>query len=241
MCEEPLLCGMDISFFLMTNAESDVTHNTCRCIERARWELASKGINFAWELAFGFGQNKSKCVTISNFLLQSDIPYLISIDRDIAFSPDHLEKLYTDLKDGYDLIAGIYCMRSGRGLSGKLGYGRTTYFLDGEIQEFQYIPWGFTGVSRKLLQKMVDELSLPLLGTDELPYYPFCEQKVSDEVNDIMGDDTSFCEKAHQVGIKSYVDTSIQVGHYGDHIFMVEDFIEYQEKATREKQGAEKP
>jgi len=227
-----LVCAsMDVNFFLMTNAESDVTHITCRCIERARWALKPKDINFAWEIAFGAGQNRSKCVAISNFFLHTEIPYLISIDRDMAFSPDHLEKLYTNLKDGYDLIAGIYCMRSGKGLSGKR---ETAYYLNGEIQEFLSVPWGFTGISRKLLQKMVDELSLPLVG-EELKYYPFCEEKLSEDRTTLMGDDTSFCEKAHQVGIQPYVDTSIQVGHFGDHIFTIEDFISYQEKEAKKK------
>ena len=214
----------------MTNAESDVTHTTCRCIERARWELAPKGISFGWEIACGYGQNKSKCITISNFFLNSDLPYLISIDRDMAFSPDQLEKLYRDMEEGYDLISGIYCMRSGKGLSGKIGYGRENFYLDGAIQKFEYVPWGFTGVSRKLLQKMVDEIPLPQLGTTDLKYYAFCEQKVSEDKTYVMGDDTSFCEKAHQVGIESYVDTSIQLGHMGDHCFVIEDFIRFQEK-----------
>jgi len=230
---------MNVNFFVMTNAESDVTHTTCRCIERARWALGPKKINFAWEIACGFGQNKSKCVTLSNFFLETDIPYLISIDRDIAFSPDHLEKLYNNLKDGYDLIAGIYCMRSGKGLSGRLGYGRTHFVLDGKIQEFEYVPWGFTGISRNLLQKMVDELSLPQLGT-ELKFYPFCEQKVSPDELDVMGDDVSFCEKAHQVGIKAYIDTAIQVGHFGEHCFTIEDFITYQEKVSKEERSVRK-
>lgn len=222
---------MNVSFFIMTNAESDVSHSTCRCIERARWALAPKGLTFAWEIASGYGQNKSKCVTLSNFLLETEIPYLISIDRDIVFPPDYLEKLYNDLLEGYDHIAGLYCLRSGKGLSGTHGYGRTQYHLDGKIQEFQYIPWGFTGISRKLLQKMVDDLSLPQLGT-MTKYYPFCEQKVSEDKTSIMGDDTSFCEKARKVGVKSYVDTSIQVGHMGNYCFMIEDFITYQEKST---------
>lgn len=231
-----LTCLMEINFFLMTNAESDVSNLTCRCIERARWALAPKDINFVWEIAAGFGQNKSKCVSISNFLLKTEIPYLISVDRDIVFSPEFLEKLYDDLRNGYDLVAGIYCMRSGRGLSGKIGYDRTQFYLDGKIQEFQYIPWGFTGVSRQLLQKMVDELPLPLLGKSNVQYYPFCEQKVSETSRDIAGDDTSFCEKAHRVGVKSYVDTAIQVGHLGEHIFGIPDFIDYQEKLAKDQQ-----
>lgn len=233
---------MEIDFFLMTNAETDVSILTCRCIEYARRALAPKNINFIWELAAGFGWNKSKCVCLSNFLLKTDIPYLISIDRDIGFPPEYLEKLCDNLKNGYDLVAGIYCKRSGRGLSGTFGQGKRTYYLNGKIQEFQYIPWGFTGVSRRLLRKMVDELSLPLLGQSlgksKVEFYPFCETKVSGEVDDITGDDTEFCEKAHKVGVKAYVDTAIQVAHLGDYIYNIQDFLDYQEQEQRAVKNA---
>ncbi len=218
---------MNISFFLMTNAECDITNSTVRCVENARWNLMAKGIHFVWDIAAGYGQNKSKCVSLSKFFLHTDMPYLISIDRDMVFGPESVEMLYKDLQDGYDLISGIYCMRSGKRLSGNIGDKGSFFILDGDKHAFQYIPWGFTGVSRRLLQKMVDELELPLLGQEGSQFYPFCEEKVSSEVNDILGDDTSFCEKAHQSGITAYVDTAIQVGHFGDKIYKVQDFVDY--------------
>lgn len=212
----------------MTNAESDVTNTTVRCVENARWQLMSKGINFIWDIAYGFGQNKSKCVSVSKFLLETPISYLVSIDRDMAFLPENLEKLYRNLQDGYDLISGIYCMRNGIRLSGYCS--KADYMLDGTIHEFQYIPLGFTGISRRLLRRMVDELNLPILGQGEHKYYAFFEQKVSDEMNEICGDDTSLCEKAHKIGVKAYVDTAIQVGHFGLKIYSVSDYITYQDK-----------
>ena len=212
----------------MTNAESDVHSSTIRCVENSRWVLSTKKIAFIWDIAFGFGQNKSKCVSVSKFFLDTDIPYLISIDRDMIYSPEQLEKLYNRLLEGYDLISGVYCMRNGKRLSGSAGNDKN-YYLDGSVLEFQYIPLGFTGISRRLLQKMVTELDLPKLGDNRLSFYPFFEQKVSDEANEITGDDTSLCEKAHKVGVKAYVDTGIQLGHYGDHIYTITDYIKYQD------------
>ncbi len=213
------------NFYMMTNAESDVCSSTVRCVESARWYLDSKHINFLWDIAYAFGQNKSKCVYITRFLLDTDIPYLISVDRDMVFEGTQLEKIYQDLQLGYDLISGIYCVRSGMRLT---GYIEKDFMLDGSIIEFKYIPWGFTGVSRKLLERMVKELNLPLLGQGEFKHYPFCEQTVSDEMNEITGDDTSFCEKAHKIGVQPQVDTSVQLGHYGDHIYTIQDFIDFQ-------------
>ena len=226
---------MEINFYLMTNAESDVCSSTVRCVERARWFLAPRGVNFIWDIAQGYGQNKSKCVSVSKFFLDSQIPYLISIDRDMLFEAEHLEKLYNNLKNGYDLISGIYCLRNGKRLSGYPGKDKSSYILDGSILEFQYIPLGFTGISRQLLKRMVNELQLPLLGKGENQFYPFFEQKVSEEMNELCGDDTSLCEKAHQIGVKAYVDTSIQLGHFGDKIYTIQDFIDYQQKQEKEK------
>lgn len=215
------------NFYLMTNAESDVTSSTCRCIESARWYLSSKQINFLWDIAQGYGQNKSKCVTASRFYRDTDSPYLISVDRDMVFEGPQLEKLYQDLQQGYDLISGIYCLRSGKRLSGLINHD---YNIDGSIIEFQYIPLGFTGISRRLMERMAKELELPLLGQSDFKFYPFFEQHISSEMNELTGDDTDFCEKAHKLGVKAYVDTSIQLGHYGDHIYTIGDFIEFQNK-----------
>ena len=223
----------------MTNAESDVTNTTVRCVENARWGLMGKDIHFIWDVAGGYGQNKSKCVSVSKFFLETGIPYLISIDRDMGFFQYHVERLYRHLLSGYDLISGIYCLRNGKRLSGHLGYGREGFSLDDGIVEFQYVPMGFMGISRRLLQKMVDELQLPLLGDDKFKFYPFFEQKVSSEMNELCGDDTSFCEKAHKVGVKAYVDTSIQVGHMGDKFYTVDDYFEWQDsmKAQENLEG----
>jgi hypothetical protein len=45
-----------------------------------------------------------------------------------------------------------------------------------------------------------------------------------------LGEDVSFCYKAHLCGLKVYVDTSIQPGHVGKYTYGIKDFLPYQQE-----------
>jgi hypothetical protein len=122
--------------------------------------------------------DRLRSVAASEFLKQDWADYMIFIDDDIVFMPEHVLLLYEDLKSGYDLIGGGYPTRTGSQLA-SYGLGEMGGIqIDGQIQEIKWLATGFMGFSKKLLQRMVDELKLPLLHKDQwcesYPFFVFC-------------------------------------------------------------------
>lgn len=221
---------MGINFVLSTVTNDSVKAKTIECIEAARWTLAPEGVVWAWNVQGGDGKARARNVVASQFLETcKDVPALVFIDHDILFSPQNLKRLNDDLEAGYDLIGGLYPVRGGTQCSSfALDYKLE---MDGKIHEFEYVSTGFMGISRKLLQKMVDEIPLPLLHPLDLKFYPFFEERSfpDREFEPIfLSEDWDFCEKARKVGIKPYIDTSIQLGHLGERVYTMGDVIEHQ-------------
>jgi hypothetical protein len=166
--------------------------------------------------------------------------YMIFIDDDIVFYPEHVLALYRDMQDkGYDLIGGLYPTRTGSqlasyGLSEKGGIR-----INGEIQEIRWLATGFMGFSRKLLQEMVDKLELPLLHKDQwcenYPFFVFHTHKTEQGNQMLISEDWDFCEKARQIGYKVYADTRCVVGHKGDKVYTLTDVVNHN-KAIETKQ-----
>lgn len=221
-----------LSFMLCTTTLDSVKSRTCECIEVARWTLMRDQIMFYWTTTYGDGKARSRNVCASKFLQNTeDIDYLIFVDSDILFTPDHLKKLYDDLVAGYDLVGGLFAVRGGTALSSCDTAG--TVYLDGTIKVFEYIATGFMGISRKLLEKMRDEIPLPLLHPKNLKFWPFFEEKQypdRDGEGIFLSEDYDFCEKARKVGVKSHIDTSIQLGHLGERVYTLEDVLQNQAK-----------
>lgn len=55
---------------------------------------------------------------------------------------------------------------------------------------------------------------------------------------DVMGEDYYFCHKAKEAGYDICVDCSLIVGHIGEHVYTMSDYLEY--KKQREEQQREK-
>lgn len=204
-------------------------------MELARWLLFREDIAFYWNVMYGDGKARSRSISASRFLTVSEAEYLVFIDSDILFTPANLRRIFEDLRSGYDLVGGIFAVRGGTQPS-SYAYN-AVYRLDGKINEFEYLSSGFMGISRKLLEKMVKEIPLPWLHPNDLKFWPFFEEKqYPDREGEaiFLSEDYDFCEKARSVGVKTYVDSSIQLGHLGETVFTLQDVITHQ-KAIREK------
>lgn len=131
-----------------------------------------------WTLAICSGDaliGRGRSIACTNFLeMQIEIPYMLFIDEDIVFTPDDINRIYTRLEEGYDVVGGIYAVRGASQLS---SYGWDgTIEVDGQVAEIEYLATGFMGISRKILEKMRDELELPLLNqNDWAKCHPFFE------------------------------------------------------------------
>jgi len=174
---------------------------------------------------------------------------MLFIDDDILFKPEDINRIYRDLKDGNDLVAGAYPVKDGTELA-CCGYGEETPF-DGRLVACTYLATGFMGISARLLEKMVSELkmsrwnpndnqpvSIPLLHrTGWSESYPFFEDlgRIGSPYGDIwMSEDYDFCDKAARVGIKPMLDTGIQLAHIGQRIYRFQDVVDNHAKKRAE-------
>ena len=218
-----------VDFILLTICHRQITGQTAWAVEKAH---AKGTLNFLWVISPGDALiGRARSINASNFLLENLAPFLIFLDSDIVFQPEDLERLYTDMKAGYDYVGGVYPVR---GVSQLAHYGMEGKLtLDGKIQEVQFLSTGFTGISRKLLQAMVDRLHLPLLNeNDWAKCYPFFEagRYFDDKYKIYISEDWDFSNKARKVGVIPYLDTSILLGHIGNYIYTVTDVEEHQKQ-----------
>jgi len=228
-------------FVLCTPTANSVKAATIDCVEKARASFLQEGIWFPWTLTRGDGAARSRCIIATEMMRQASmVDYLIFLDSDIIFTTENLRKLFSDLQAGYDLIGGVFAVRGGTQLSSYDGGDNGKVHMDGKIQKFEYIASGFMGISQRLLKKMVEEIPLPLLHPDSIKFYPFFEDKSYPERDGegiYLSEDYDFCEKARQVGVDPYIDTSIQLGHIGDYDYRLADVLLYQ-KNNNGKQAA---
>ncbi len=223
---------MKIDYIVSTICLDSVKAETVECFELAKWALAKEGVAFYWNTPHGDGKARARSIAASKFLTHTEANYLLFVDSDILFTPKNMLRIFDDMKNGYDLIGGLFAVRGGTqassyGINGKL-------ILDGKIHEFEYIASGFMGITRKLLEKIRDETPLPLLHPRDIKFFPFFEEREFAEREGegiFLSEDYDFCEKARKVGIKPYIDTSIQLGHLGSYVYSLHDIVKHQEES----------
>lgn len=178
------------------------------------------------------GRSRSRAAT--QFLKANNAPYMIFIDTDIVFTPEDIDKLYTGMQQGCDVIAGAYAVASGEFLAVKAEHAVK---FDGSIAEMQYVSTGFMGISRNALKQVRDKLDLPVLHAGE-PFecFPFFESG-RHESGVYISEDWNFALKCHAVGIPVYLHTGVMVGHIKKHTLSPYDAL----RKMHEKENPEYP
>jgi len=216
---------MECEFVVGTNASKDITVGTIGSMIN----LYNVPYTFRWILLGCGSAARTRNLIATRFLQAKEAPYLIFIDRDIVFTPQDIGKIFESLKNGYDLIAGCYTIKTTMSLASSCKQGDEP-LLDGTIKEVRYLATGFMGITRNLLEKMIEGLKLPLMhGGGDQETYPFFEEKQHEDPDYggmWLSEDYDFCHKARQVGVDSYLDTSIRLGHIGDALWQVDNTIE---------------
>ncbi len=204
---------------------------TIGCLERMK---RSKLLFYTAVYAGDALLSRNRSIACSHFIENDWSPYMIFLDDDIIFENRHLEKIHQDMVDGYDIVGGCYAVRDGTQLA---SYGWDG-LMDGKVKEVEYLATGFMGITRKALLQIKDKLELPLLNpNDWAKCYPFfecgrCTDRKGDPI--YISEDWDFCEKARKTGIKTYIDTSVQVGHLGLKKYTIQDVLDHQ-KQEQEK------
>jgi hypothetical protein len=225
---EPQTPAVSPFFFIGTVAQDNVDIDTCLCIQALR--LSNH--DFIWVIQGAGGNTRTKNIIMTDFVKQKwgQSPYLIFVDRDITFEPYQIDLILEDLQAGYDYVGGAYPVKDGSYLA---SWAKGGIEFDNTVKPIQWLSSGFTGMTRKLLQKMVKQLDLPLLHKGErMEFYPFGEQ-IRYKIDDIwmwLSEDYDFCNKVRDVGGEVYLDTRVTVGHVGVKLVTIKDVLKNQEK-----------
>lgn len=167
---------------------------------------------YIWDALIG----RSRSIVASRFLKKAESEVLLFVDSDIMFAPDHIYKILQAQRDGYDIVAGAYLRADGVLALRTLDSKPIDKLSVGKIEEVEYVSTGFFSISRKALEKIRDELELPLLHAgEEIECYPFFEsgRDYSGKHKFYISEDWDFCEKARNTGYKIYWHTGVLVSH----------------------------
>jgi len=210
-------------FILATIADESVCTATTMSVINL---MPSNKFKFIWFVGGGGGTARTRNIHATNFLRDGKAPYLIFLDRDIVFTESDIVRMLEDLRGGYHLVGGCYPVKDGTRIASS---GNVK--LDGGINEVGWLATGFMGISRELLQKMVDELHLPLMHKgDWSEAYPFFEDHryhCEDGNWMYLTEDYDFCMKARKVGVKAYLDTQIWLEHIGIYRYSIKDIVSH--------------
>lgn len=136
--------------------------------------------------------------------LEEGCDRILWIDSDMTFEPDLMERLSTDLDEGWDMVSGLYFKRSLRvepviyKSIDKQTHDAVTYWDYPQNALFPVAGCGFGGVMMK-----TDILN----GLTEPPFKPLPH----------IGEDLSFCLRME--GKKIACDSRVKMGHLGTIIF----------------------
>ncbi len=216
-----------LDFLLVLCSHRGVMPETIGCLERMK---RSKLLFYTAVYAGDALLSRNRSIACSHFIENDWSPYMIFLDDDIIFENRHLEKIHQNMVDGYDIVGGCYAVRDGSQLA---SYGWDG-IMDGKVKEVEYLATGFMGITRKALLQIKDKLELPLLNpNDWAKCYPFFEcgrytERKGDPI--YISEDWDFCEKARKAGMKTHIDTSVQVGHLGLKTYTIQDVLERQKQ-----------
>lgn len=160
------------------------------------------------------------------------------IDSDIGFKVEDFERLRShDLP----LVCGLYPKKLKEGGLAAILEDDTKELVFGEnggLVEIRWAGTGFLYTKRCVYDDIKAKLNLPdcvigKKGTISPFFMPFtipCPSVNGGKTHLYLGDDTSFCERARQVGYKVYADTTIRLDHIGKYRYSWEDIA-----GTRER------
>ena len=174
---------------------------------------------------------RSRCISATYFLRESDADVHLSIDSDITDFDTDATLGMCEQTFKHDIVGGIYVTRN------TTRTFPTTMFEPGTSVEMaldptpfpvRYVASGFMATHRRVFEKLAE--SLPLLhGKDGArAFYPFYIPFIvdDDEGNPILlSEDWAFCKRARDAGFGIYTNPAIRLGHVSQMVFRLEDMF----------------
>ena len=149
------------------------------------------------------------------------VPYLLFIDTDMAWLPEHVEKLVAFNKD---VVTGLCTTRKKSPVSGKYHY--CVYDSDGmgrctPISRVPDVPFrcfgtgaGFLLIRRAVIVRLWDEKTKHGYPFDMIPHRLSADK--SQVQSSYLGEDISFCARLRKLGIDIWCHPDVRPGHVGE-------------------------
>lgn len=173
--------------------------------------------------------DRSRSIVASRFIQAGTFDILFFVDDDILFDPHDIVKMCSKMQEAdLPILAGAYVKKQSEDTHFAVKTFKDiayTFGKDAPVQEVEMVSTGFMAISKKVIQKMVDENVVPLCHPEDIKFYPFF-QPYPKQVGGrwvYLSEDWAFCDRAKQLGFKMYVDGSVKLGHAGRYVYNWDD------------------
>lgn len=146
------------------------------------------------------------------FLHKTKADYLLSVDSDMAFTMEDIERL---VAHRLPVVSGL-CLGKKEGKGVFAAAGKTTDIslaieeCDGSTFEVAWVGMAFCLIYRTVLQN---------LGVG--PLWPYADTLVDGKA---LGEDVVFCLRAKEKGFKIFIDTAVHIGHVKQMVISFDGF-----------------
>jgi hypothetical protein len=190
-------------------------------MSNAPWRNLQFGYEFHGESLI----DRARSVVATSFLEKNRGDILLFIDDDIIFSPADVYDIAQDVIQHQTIVCAPYQVKSLTDVRLACTYLTNDPIIvgpGGGIREVRYASSGFMAIPRNVLEDM--SKTMPRLDTGHghlengeirVPMYPFFQPFWTENDKIYLSEDYAFCERAHQLGYKIYINSSIVLRHLG--------------------------
>jgi len=188
--------------------------------------LESRGYE-VWRIPGWSAIDQCRNNAVYNAIYIRNFENILFIDGDISFNPDDVDKI---IEYNLDVVGAAYPFKGYPNMTVQPFKEQQIIFdeSEGGLYEVDCLATGFLFIKGAVFRNMEKILDLPLCNTSfSAPQIPFFKPDIwcVDGVNYYLGEDFSFCKRAHICGYKVILDSSIKLGHIGRYAYEWEDVV----------------
>lgn len=155
---------------------------------------------------------------LARLFLESDCKYLLFIDDDLEFEPEHIARLRSH---NLPIVAGLYFKKNLHHLP---VLNRPGQAYDNGLLEVGEAGTGFLMIRRDVFGAMKEYFDIEYAPASDQPpgarwdFFPV-GRKDANKSAQYLSEDYFFCQRATEIGYKIYVDQNVVIKHHGQMAF----------------------
>lgn len=162
--------------------------------------------------------------SLTREFLDSDCTHFLQIDSDLVFSNEHIKRI---LSHDEDIVGGFYPKKKQGDVELVCNSLSPQPPMDSRrLTPLKYIGTGFLCVSRRVFEKMIDELAEDILYVSdsgekriEYDFWKVGVYKFPDGTRRYLSEDWYFCQKALDLGFTVWGDNGVLLRHSGHALY----------------------